>query len=108
MKIVRVIASQHTQSRVRDAGTYEAAVEFELDNGQTGTGIFYYEYDKRDVMAEQFTVDPDLAEAARVECPEEGPSILNHIFDGMSTPVGTHDELEEVRKTAVESIYDFS
>lgn len=108
MKIVRVIASQHAESRTRDAGTYEAAVEFKLDNGQTGVGIFYYEYDKRDVMAEQFTVDPDLAEAARAECPEEGPSILNHIFDGMQKPVGTHAELEEARKTAVEPICDFS
>lgn len=103
MKINRIIASQHCKSRVRAAGTYEAALEIEA-GGKTGVAVFYYEYDKRDVMAEQLAVEPALEAAAKAECPEEGPSVLPGIFGDMKS-TGDIAALEEARQKATAVVF---
>lgn len=107
MKIIRTIAAAKTQRPSRcEQGTYEAALEIEVD-GQTGLALFFYEWDKRDVLTEELLVEPCILEAARAACPEEGPSVINGIFGSSTATAGDQNEFHRVREVATEVVYQY-
>ena len=70
------------KSHRRMAGTYQIAYAVETPSGKTGTALFIYEYDKRDVMEETILTTPEITEEIRAFLGDCSPSC----FDSFAFP----------------------
>lgn len=68
--------NQLMKSPTRMAGTYQIAYDVVMDSGKTGTALFVYEYDKRDVMEETVLTTPEIVDEMRAFIGEDGPSVF--------------------------------
>lgn len=63
-----------TKSKRRMAGTYQIAYSVTTPSGKTGTALFCYEYDKRDIIDESLYTTPEIADEVREYVGDESPS----------------------------------
>lgn len=61
------------QSPSRMAGTYQIAYDVETPSGKTGTALFHYEYDKRDIVDERLITTPEIADEMREYIGDDSP-----------------------------------
>ncbi len=103
---IKTIASRKTDSRTRNEGSYEAALELTVGE-VTGLGYFSQEIDGRDIMGESLFVEKRIADVVRPFIPEEGPSVLDGIFGECKT-TGDQNELVRVYDACDVSLFDYS
>lgn len=65
------------KSHRRMAGTYQIAYAVETPSGKTGTALFVYEYDKRDVMVEEVITTPEIAKEVKAFLGDDSPSAFD-------------------------------
>lgn len=58
----------------RPAGTYQIAYAVTTPSGATGTALWHYEWDKRDVMDERLYTSPAIADELREYIADDSPS----------------------------------
>lgn len=58
----------------RMAGTYQIAYAVTTPSGKTGTVLFVYEYDKRDIIEETILTSPEIVDEVREYLGEDSPS----------------------------------
>jgi len=57
-----MIGNQFMENPRRAAGRYQIAFDVTTPGGKNGVAVFYYEYDKRDVMEETLYASPEVAD----------------------------------------------
>jgi len=94
-----------SESSYRTAGTLHAA--FLVTDGDT-SGVAYYEYewDKRDVVQEQLTAEPAVADALREVIGENGPQASHGAFS-QHISKGDAAVRRKAQEKATEPVYDY-
>ena len=96
------------ESPHRMAGTWQIAYDVVTPTGKTGVALFYYEYDKRDVMAERLDATPEIAAELREYIGGESPSVWGSFcFPGSEDRNKNGNAVTDAVHAVSESVYCF-
>ena len=105
---MNMTGNQFMQNPRRVAGTYQIAYDVTTPSGKTGTVLFVYEYDKRDVMEELVMATPEIADEMREYIGEDSPCCHGPFrFPGKEEENTNGEKVTEAIREATVQVYGY-
>jgi len=104
---IKMAGNQFMQNLRADlAGTYQIVYDVTTPSGKSGTALFVYEYDKRDVIDEAIITTPEIASELQEYIGDDSPSAFKAFaFPNEGEKNKNAEKVAEAIKACTENVY---
>ena len=105
---IQMVGNKFMKEPMRFAGKYQIAYDVETPSGKTGSALFVYEYDKRDVVEDSIYTTEEIADEMREYIGDDSPCCFGVFsFPDESEENSNTERVDEVIKAVTVAICEY-